>query len=107
MSPRRDPSLRRRRSRSIDVHPQLIHFRCAIVVLAIAWSTASAQTAASETAALIDLFSNTSGSKWVNSAGWVNGWGSDPCTNSWFGLTCSGSTPNHVVYVVWLEGGPR
>ena len=46
---------------------------------------------ASMVAALVDAYHATGGARWVNSDNWLHG---DPCTNAWFGVTCSvGSCP--------------
>ena len=56
-----------------------------------------------EFSALIDLFSSTSGTQWSISSGWVDYLsGSDPCTNYWFGINCTATTPNHILYVFQL-----
>jgi hypothetical protein len=46
-------------------------------------------------AALVDLYNATNGQVWANSQGWLTG---DPCTGSWFGVTCSPSNTS-IVYV--------
>jgi hypothetical protein len=54
-----------------------------------------------ELAALVELYSATNGSGWVNNTGWGD-YGiepTDPCVDDWEGVTCSGSTPDHVLYV--------
>jgi hypothetical protein len=51
-----------------------------------------------EKAALLELYSATSGATWVDRRGWAVPT-SDPCTSSWVGVSCTGSTPNHVLYV--------
>jgi len=48
-------------------------------------------TPSKEVYALRDLFVSTRGSSWVNKNGWNKG---DPCTDSWYGVTCKN---NHVV----------
>lgn len=51
-----------------------------------------APTAAAQRAALVDLYLATNGSGWSTNTGWVDyGSGSDPCDDSWAGVTCSGS----------------
>ena len=69
-----------------------------VVTLMVLWiGLVGAQVPAVERAALVDLYTNTSGASWTNKAGWINyGVGSDPCSASWFGVTCSSS---HIVYV--------
>jgi hypothetical protein len=52
-----------------------------------------APTAADQRAALVELYIATNGSGWSGVTGWQNyGTGSDPCDNSWAGVTCSGSS---------------
>ncbi len=53
-----------------------------------------APTAAAQRAALVELYIATNGSTWSSggNTGWLNhGTGSDPCDDSWRGVTCSGS----------------
>jgi hypothetical protein len=52
-----------------------------------------APTAAVQRAALVELYIATNGSTWGDKNGWQNhATGSDPCDNSWSGVTCSGSS---------------
>jgi hypothetical protein len=53
-----------------------------------------APTAPSQRAALVQMYiATTNGSAWSNRTGWENhGSGSDPCDNSWAGITCDGSS---------------
>jgi hypothetical protein len=53
-----------------------------------------APTAAAQRAALVDLFIATDGNAWTSGkTGWQDhAAGSDPCDNSWSGVTCSGSS---------------
>jgi hypothetical protein len=53
-----------------------------------------APTDPDQRAALVELYIATNGSTWSNGkAGWQNhATGSDPCDNSWSGVTCSGSS---------------
>ncbi len=55
---------------------------------------AVAPAAADQRAALVELYIATNGSSWtVGRAGWQNYLtGSDPCDNSWTGVTCTLST---------------
>jgi hypothetical protein len=51
-----------------------------------------ASTAPDQRAALVELYIATNGSTWSDKAGWQNySIGSDPCDDSWSGVTCSGS----------------
>jgi hypothetical protein len=53
-----------------------------------------APTAAAQRAALVELYIATNGSTWSSggNSGWQNhSTGSDPCDNSWSGVSCSGS----------------
>lgn len=53
---------------------------------------AVAVTAAAQRAVLVDLYVATNGSGWSLNTGWVDyGSGSDPCDDSWTGVTCSGT----------------
>ncbi len=58
-----------------------------------------------ERAALVDLYLSTSGPRWWrNRAGWSSyATASDPCDDSWYGVTCE-DTPSgsHVMYVLPL-----
>ena len=46
-------------------------------------------TVPTETSSALSLFYvATGGSSWTTKTNWMNG---DPCSNSWFGVTCSGS----------------
>jgi len=47
---------------------------------------AAVECPAAEVQALRDLYDATSGSKWRNSANWLQG---DPCTNAWHGVACN------------------
>ncbi len=52
-----------------------------------------APTALNQRAALVELYIATDGSTWNDNIGWQNhATGSDPCDNSWSGVTCSGSS---------------
>jgi hypothetical protein len=53
-----------------------------------------APTAPGQRAALVELYIATNGSTWsTGKTGWQNhATGSDPCDNSWSGVTCSGSS---------------
>ena len=54
--------------------------------------------AAADRAALVSLFNATNGQHWRNKTGWATT--SDPCLAPWFGVTCTGGTPNRVKYVI-------
>ena len=50
----------------------------------------NAAVSASEKTALTDLYAATGGASWTTKTNWGTG---DPCTNSWYGITCNtGST---------------
>jgi hypothetical protein len=50
-----------------------------------------APTAADQRAALVELYIATNGSDWSDNTGWRDhGSGSDPCDNSWVGVSCAG-----------------
>ncbi len=52
-----------------------------------------APTAPGQRAALVDLYIATNGSTWGANTGWQDySSGSDPCDNSWFRVTCDGSS---------------
>jgi hypothetical protein len=52
-----------------------------------------APTAAAQRAVLVDLYIATNGSTWSTKTGWQDHTtGSDPCDNSWSGVTCSGNS---------------
>jgi hypothetical protein len=52
---------------------------------------AVAPTAAAQRAALVELYIATNGNTWSDNNGWRNHTtGSDPCDNTWSGLTCLG-----------------
>ena len=36
-----------------------------------------------------EFYNSTEGDNWINNSGWNVG---DPCADTWYGLTCSGST---------------
>ena len=58
--------------------------------------TANPTTDPAEVAALIDFYTSTNGPDWE-----YHDWdtpGTDPCGGMWAGITCSGTSPNHVVY---------
>jgi hypothetical protein len=60
---------------------------------------AAAPTAPDQRAALVELYISTNGSTWSSTGrtGWLNhATGSDPCDNSWAGVSCSGSSPGMV-----------
>ena len=59
--------------------------------------------APAERAALVDLYLATNGSGWRGNMGWSNytNSSSDPCVDRWTGVTCTNSSPNHVVYVIF------
>ena len=50
-----------------------------------------------ELLALLDVYENTTGELWSVNDGWQD-WsaGSDPCSNFWYGVNCTGTTPNHI-----------
>ena len=48
-------------------------------------------------AALVELYNATGGPSWLLRAGWADSVPSDPCQDSWTGVTCNASD---VVYVV-------
>ena len=67
-------------------------------VIAVAGHCAAAVDP-SETAALLDLYNNTSGPAWVDNSGWQDGASgrpSDPCDALWFGVSCSDGPVSHV-----------
>ena len=75
----------------------------------ILFATVTAQSLdPAERAALVDLYISTSGSTWTHRQGWsahANAT-SDPCSASWFGVTCtSDPTVKHVEYVALWGGG--
>jgi hypothetical protein len=80
--------------------PLVAHVRGALAVdmrPAIDWGVrvgVVAPTAAAQRAALVELYIATSGSTWSSGkTGWQDyATGSDPCDNSWSGVTCSGSS---------------
>jgi hypothetical protein len=50
-----------------------------------------APTLASDRAALVELYVATGASVWTTKVGWQSyANGSDPCDNTWSGVTCSG-----------------
>ena len=55
-----------------------------------------------ERAALVDFYNATNGPSWSTATGWssYSNPSNDPCLNSWAGIACSGTTPNHVTYVL-------
>ncbi len=54
---------------------------------------AVAPTAAAQRAALVELYIATNGSTWSDRTGWQNHTvGSDPCDNSWSGVSCDASS---------------
>ncbi len=73
-----------------------------MLVLASVTSPASAGAIdPSELAVLVELYTATNGSGWSSNTGWRD-YGvepTDPCVDGWTGIVCSGSTPDHVVYV--------
>ena len=78
------------------------------VVLECPWRPPAvhAQLAPGQRPALVDLFLATNGpSSWASSTGWADyASGADPCAGGWYGVTCSGGSPNNVMYVLWTEG---
>ena len=56
-----------------------------------------------ERAALVDLYSATAGQTWLRRDGWTTNATGDPCTDGWFGISCSGGSPNHVTCVVFFQ----
>ena len=62
-----------------------------IVSAASAAVVANAVLTSSEKAALVALYQATGGSGWTHQTGWSTPT-SDPCTSSWYGVTCSGSS---------------
>jgi hypothetical protein len=51
-----------------------------------------APTTPEQRGALVELYIATNGSNWSSKTGWQDHTaGSDPCDNSWSGVTCSGS----------------
>ncbi len=52
-----------------------------------------------ERAALVDLYTSTTVGSWTDASGWsTHASGSDPCAVGalWFGLRCTGTSPDHV-----------
>ncbi|XP_062521190.1 uncharacterized protein LOC134196129 [Corticium candelabrum] len=39
--------------------------------------------------ALVSLYNNTNGAKWVKNSGWTNGMHGDPCGQQWYGVSCN------------------
>jgi len=46
--------------------------------------------------ALVDLYTATNGAKWKLNTNWLNG---DPCSQKWYGVTCSSNNPITGLYV--------
>jgi hypothetical protein len=70
----------------------------AVAVLALVWSPGPAGAATvAERAALVDLYNATSGTDWHQNSAWLSG---DPCSASWYGVSCSQpTTEGNVEYV--------
>ncbi len=69
------------------------------------WSVrvgAAASTDPDQRATLVDLYIATNGSGWSDKKGWEDhATGSDPCDDSWSGVTCNGQhgSSNRAMYV--------
>ena len=52
----------------------------------------------SERGVLVDVYSSLGGASWTQRGGWsaYANLSNDPCANAWYGVTCSGATPNRV-----------
>ena len=62
-------------------------------LLALLWADlAQSALKGSEWTALSALYSATIGPSWNSSSNWGFGGDDDPCTESWYGVTCSGSS---------------
>ncbi len=57
-----------------------------LVVPAPSVEAAPAGATAAERASLMTIYDNLGGAGWTNSTNWGTG---DPCTNSWYGITCN------------------
>ena len=55
-------------------------------VLLLMVSGLSAEVSPEERAALVALYDSTNGDSWTNHSNWKT---DDPCTNQWYGVTCS------------------
>ena len=69
------------------------------VLACVVVQNALCQTVATERAALIDLYTNTSGPSWTSKSGWVSYATTDPCSSGWQGVFCSNSAPYSITYV--------
>ena len=80
----------------------IIHIICSalrsvilsVIILTLSSSLVArveAAVPAEERDALVALYNSTSGDGWRNNTNWLSG---DPCTNSWFGITCNGTDTN-------------
>ena len=74
-----------------------------LLLVLLLFSTAMStygQLASAERAALVDLFVST-GSGWTQRNHWVAdaNASNDPCNQAWFGVSCSATSPQHVLYV--------
>jgi len=58
-----------------------------VIVSSIWCCTLIADVPVAESDALLALYNNTDGANWAENTNWTVG---DPCTNSWFGVTCNG-----------------
>ena len=71
-----------------------------LLILLAPWSLVSATSpvTSTERAALVDLYLSTGGADWGSQSGWQRYTTAtvDPCVNNWFGVTCSGTSPNHI-----------
>ena len=80
----------------------------ALIALAvIATKPVLSQLLPVERSALVELYNATSGATWLRRSAWVadSNPANDPCLQSWEGVACSGTTPQHVMYalrvIVW------
>jgi len=60
-------------------------FLKSVMLLMILSCVLYADVPPNERIALVAFYNATLGENWSNSSNWLNG---DPCTNSWYGITC-------------------
>ena len=94
------------RRRMVTRHRAPVAVTVASLVLALLLGPVLCQLVVVERGALVDVYTNTSGSGWVNRTGWTDyaNASADPCSNAWFGVTCTSGTPQHVMYVAGWGG---